>query len=262
MASSASQPRSVTCACTVQSASQLALKAPRAPRVDPRPPTPGSAEEPVAPSPATWPSVLHAEGIGAEDEPVLMVVEGVENELDRVRLGEVGVALALRVGDAIGLAVEGDDADVEVLVVEGDPHLGFLRRRLALVGVLLHEVGVGLDPRPDVVVDAAVDRRGVAAQPGRGQGPRGRRGGRLGGRERGVEQGGGGGRRHDTAQARKRHGIHQISAIPAGKSSRVVTGPRPRLSPGRGNTNRMEVSGGPPAPSPLEAHFFCKAGCT
>ena len=84
MANSASQPRSVRCVRTVQSASQFTLK----PAATPAPLAGLSFGHHLA-------VVLDAERIGAEDERVLAVVERVEEDLNRVGVVEIGVAAAL-----------------------------------------------------------------------------------------------------------------------------------------------------------------------
>ena len=57
--------------------------------------------------------VLDPFRIRAEEEGVLAVVEGVEDDLDGVGLVEVAVPAALRDEHPFGLAVEGDDSHVE-----------------------------------------------------------------------------------------------------------------------------------------------------
>ena len=59
-----------------------------------------------------------------------------------------------------GVAVEHAGADVDRVLVQEDAHLGALRRRLALVGVALHEVGGRLGAQPIGFVETAVDDDG------------------------------------------------------------------------------------------------------
>ena len=68
-----------------------------------------------------------------------------------------GVATALADDDVVGLGVEADDGDVEVLLIEEKPDLGSLGRRFALVRLLLDECAERLRACPHAVVDAAVD---------------------------------------------------------------------------------------------------------
>ena len=143
MANSASHPRSVVWVRTVQSASQFRLKPSRSP----------------------WPAglppdlavVLDAERIGAEDERVLTVVERVEQDLNRIGVVEVGVATTLAHDDVVGLGVEADDADVEILAIEQKPDLGSLGGGLTLVRPLLDEPAEGIRVRPARLIDVPVD---------------------------------------------------------------------------------------------------------
>ena len=70
--------------------------------------------------------VLDAERIGAEHERVLPVVEGVEQDANRVGVAEIGVAAALADQNVLGLGVEADQRDVEVLAIEQKANLGSL----------------------------------------------------------------------------------------------------------------------------------------
>ena len=156
MANSASQPRSVVRARTVQSASQFVLNPCTCPRCDPAlPDGPRYARRLALPHHLAV--VLDAERIGAEDERVLPVVERVEEDLDRVGLVEFGVAAALADDNLVGLRVVADDADIQRAAVDQESDLGALGRGLAFVGFLLRERAEGLRERPGVLVDAPVD---------------------------------------------------------------------------------------------------------
>ena len=101
--------------------------------------------------------VLDPERIGAEHERVLPIVEGVEQDLDRVGVVEVGVATAFSDDEVAWLGVDVDDADVELLPIHQEPDLGVLAGGLAFVRLLLNEGGEGLRRRPQRVVHASVD---------------------------------------------------------------------------------------------------------
>ena len=106
--------------------------------------------------------VLDSERIGAEDERVLSVVERIEEDLNRVGLGELGVAAALADDNPVRLGVEIDDADVKVLPIEDESDFGSLGGWLPLVRLLLDERAERLGARPARLVHAAVDHGAVA----------------------------------------------------------------------------------------------------
>jgi hypothetical protein len=114
---------------------------------------------PVCPS-ATTSVVFDAERISAEHERVLAVVEGIEQDLNRVGVVEAGVAPALADDNAVRRGVETDRRDVEVLAIEEKADLGPFGSRLAVIRFLLNESAERRDGGPDGIVDAAVDSRG------------------------------------------------------------------------------------------------------
>ncbi len=103
--------------------------------------------------------VLDPLRIRPEQESVLVVVEGVKDHLDRIRLVQVPVAPALGDKHRLRIAVERDDADVEGRVREQQPDLGPLRRRGAVVRLLLGEAGKRKSGDPLLVGDQAVHDR-------------------------------------------------------------------------------------------------------
>ena len=105
-----------------------------------------------------------AERVRVEEERVAPVVERVDQEAEQVVVQHVA-GVALHVGRrpfARRGAVPAAAGHVEVLLVEHHPGIGPLRRRRALVGELLDEVG----DRRDVAVDRLVEPS-VDAEPGR-----------------------------------------------------------------------------------------------
>ena len=60
------------------------------------------------------------------------------------------------------VALEHARAEVNGGIVDEDANLGALRRGLALLGVELGEAGDGFGGRPDPLIEAPVDRYGVA----------------------------------------------------------------------------------------------------
>ena len=109
-----------------------------------------------------------------KEEAVAAVAEGVEDDHDVVVPLEVAVAAHLRGRDAGRVAVERADAEVEVVVVAQDAHLGGLPRRRALPGLRLGQRADGRGRRPVRLVEATVepDRRlrGRGERRGRGLG--------------------------------------------------------------------------------------------
>ena len=110
--------------------------------------------------------VLDAGGGGAEYESVLPVVEGVQQEDDVVRIVFEPVPPVVVDHDLFGPGIETDDADVEVLVVEGDPHLGVLAGRPSFLRILLDEPGGRLYRLPQGFVDPPVQTRRLRNPPG------------------------------------------------------------------------------------------------
>ena len=68
--------------------------------------------------------MLDAERIGAEYERVLSVVERVEEDLNRVGLGELGVAAALADDNPVRFESKLTTADIQVLLIEDEPDFG------------------------------------------------------------------------------------------------------------------------------------------
>ena len=109
----------------------------------------------------------------------------------RVQVDDEGVGLDDDVAagdltdDGRGLAIEEAGADVQCLVVVGDPHQRRLAGRVAFDRIPLQEVARGLGDRPDRIVQAAVDD-------GRIDGPAGLQLARRDGLRRGGGDGGSG----------------------------------------------------------------------
>ena len=98
---------------------------------------------------------LHAGGVEEEAVGGAAVVHRVDEDVDLVGVRGV-VAPPQGAVDLPGLAVVAGDADVEVPVVVEDPHLGPLRRSLALVGEDLHEAVEGRRGVPGQLLEAAI----------------------------------------------------------------------------------------------------------
>ncbi len=82
---------------------------------------------------------LHAERIGGEDEAALLVVEGIEEDLDAFVARDV---LAFgEPGADLGGVVVADEDGVDVLVVVGEEDLGLEAGRVAVAGHVLAEAG-------------------------------------------------------------------------------------------------------------------------
>ena len=158
MANSALQPISVTDVRTAQDASQFRLKPPPDPAC-----APPSTMLPPWPSLVTWPSYSSAVRVGAEHEPVLLIVERVEDHAEAVAVVQRRVAPRLRRDDRRRRPVVADHADVQRVLGEPDAHLGALGRRLALVRGGLPEVAAGGHPCPRVVADHVAVDVGAAA---------------------------------------------------------------------------------------------------
>ena len=115
--------------------------------------------------------VEHA-AVGGDEEEVAVapIQERVEGHRQMVVLpGGHDVAAQLVGHDLVGVRFPAPARDVQVVVVEQDPDVGVLGRRLALPRLLLDQSVDGRDPGVDVVIEAAVDanRLGDARGPHR-----------------------------------------------------------------------------------------------
>jgi hypothetical protein len=102
--------------------------------------------------------VLDAGGRGAEDDGVLAVVEGVEQDLDGVGVEQIAVAPVLCHHDPVLFGIETNDADIDVVVVVSEANLSALRGWAALIRVALSEVACRRNELPKLFVDQAVER--------------------------------------------------------------------------------------------------------
>ena len=109
--------------------------------------------------------------IDVEHGPAQVVVKPVDHDLDEVR---AEIVVAPDEGRAHGRRVVHLRADIQGVVVEQEPHLGALRRRLPDVGVDLQELGHRRRLLPRLVVQPAIDhdRRDPSRRPGRRHGDR------------------------------------------------------------------------------------------
>ncbi len=96
-------------------------------------------------------------GVGAEDEAVAPIGEGVEQHLEGVLLGAGEVLADLVDDDAGRIGIAAQRADVEIVGVVGHAHFGGLAGRLALDRIGLHEAGGRHRGAPDGLVEHAVD---------------------------------------------------------------------------------------------------------
>ena len=74
----------------------------------------------------TWPSYWTPCGVGAKYEPVLLVAEGVEDDLERVHLIQLRVAARVSGHDLRRVAIAQHDAHVNRVVVVKDADFGVL----------------------------------------------------------------------------------------------------------------------------------------
>ena len=125
---------------------------------------------------------LHAGGAHLEQDARAVIVVRVEQEREGVGL-EGGVAPRELARDRLGRAVEQPHARVERAVVDSDPELGLLARRLALLGIALDEAGRGRRRPPVGFVEPAVDLDPARGARGPDDALRDGSGGRRGGSE-------------------------------------------------------------------------------
>ena len=102
--------------------------------------------------------VLHAGGVGPEDESILLVAERIEDHQERVRLVQLGVAPGVRRDNQRRIAVVQHDAHVNRLVVIEDADLGVLGGRLSFEGFGLDETREWRGVLPHALVEGTVDR--------------------------------------------------------------------------------------------------------
>ena len=86
----------------------------------------------------------------------MLVIEGVELDLDGIRIGEAGVPPVLGDHDFRRLAVKADDPQVEIVIVEAEPDLRLLGSRRSFVGLLLNKVGGGFHVCPKGLVHQTI----------------------------------------------------------------------------------------------------------
>jgi hypothetical protein len=103
---------------------------------------------------------LHAGRRELEGEGRVAVVAAVDGHRDPVGL-DVAIAAREAAGDAARVGVEAADGDVDVRVVVGHAELRPLRRRRPLRRLDLGEAVLRRHRRPDGIVEAAVDDRGL-----------------------------------------------------------------------------------------------------
>ena len=100
-----------------------------------------------------------AGGVGAEDEAVLLVLVGVEDDLERIHVAEARVAARVGRDDLRRIGVVHHRADINRLVVVDDADFGGFGRGLPFERLGLDEVGERGRGLPDAIVQHAVDRR-------------------------------------------------------------------------------------------------------
>ena len=112
--------------------------------------------------------VLQPGGVGPEDETILPIVIGIQNNEESVHVIEVGVAPGIGNDDAVRIAVVADDAKINGAFGVEDSNFRLLRCRLALVWLGLNEVGDDIRLQPNVFVDPTVDHRSLFHGTGKG----------------------------------------------------------------------------------------------
>ena len=116
-----------------------------------------------------------------EDVAVPAVEIGVEADDDPVVLVDPASPVQDVAADTVGFRIEEHEAEVEGVLVVGDPHLGALAGGRAVHRVALAEPGHRRDVRPEGLVENAVDARwGLDPDPPAPPGP---------GPARGIPQG-------------------------------------------------------------------------
>ena len=102
--------------------------------------------------------VLNADRVRSEDEPVLLVVIGVENHLKRILARQRGIAPRVGRDKLRHVCVETCDADIEHGRRVQQAHLGLFRRGLAFRRLDLDEVVDGRRLLPRLLVEHSIDR--------------------------------------------------------------------------------------------------------
>ena len=90
---------------------------------------------------------------------VLVIVISIEQNLNRVGVGEAAVAAILGDDDVLGPGIEADDADIKILIVVCKTDIGPFGGGRPFVRLLLDETGGRLDLLPDRLVDEPVQHR-------------------------------------------------------------------------------------------------------
>ncbi len=152
--------------------------------VDPPPAVPDDIDRVILDAALESGISLDAEGVDVQRVKPLLVVEGIQIDADPV-IDVDGVPAADRGLDLLGLRVGTPEGEVEVFPVVGVIDYGPGRHVLAVVRVPRLEAGFAGRPRPDLVVEDAVDLR-RDLRPGR---PERLEGGRGFGAGRGRREG-------------------------------------------------------------------------
>ena len=177
MANSADQPDSSVAVRTSHAPSQFRLKPPPDPdswRPPPPPPPPAPAPNGLLlPSAVTCPSVLESHGIGREDEAVLPVAIGIQDDAEAVGVVQWRIAARVGHGQTRGVSIPQHDAEVERVVRIDNPNLGPFGGGGARVRRGLPEVDERIDREPRRVVrDTAIHRRPLGDPDSSGRGRR------------------------------------------------------------------------------------------
>ena len=141
-------------------------------------PTSAATAHPAAAGPfiGDLPVVFHTGRVGAEDEPVLLVQVGVDDDLEAVGVRQGRVAAAVGHDDRLRILNVADHPEIQHVVGVDDLDLGALRRRPALVGLVLTEAGSGHRIHVGrIVEDITVDEGRLLDPPGAGKREAGRR---------------------------------------------------------------------------------------
>ena len=114
--------------------------------------------------------VFHAGRVGAEDEPILLIQIGVQDDLEAVGVPQGRIAAAVCHDDGLRIPDVADHPEVQRVVGVDDPDLGAFRRRLPLVRPVLTKAGGGRHLRVGrIVEDLAIHDGGVLDPPRAGE---------------------------------------------------------------------------------------------
>src|SRR5205814_10730048 len=101
--------------------------------------------------------LLRTERIDHETKPIAAIVISVEQDRDRIIIGEICIAHEFTRIDMFGVRVESTDTEIDILIIEEQANLCSFRSRCAFVWLLLEKISGRLGQRPSGFIKHSVN---------------------------------------------------------------------------------------------------------